>query len=114
MSNINNQTLDLNSIELVQDLDHEAAATVSGGAALELYKDSNFQNPIFFTDSGYSYIGDASNDQVSSIRVNEGTWAFYADANGQGTRSTLGPGEYPYTGSLDVGNDTISSFYRLS
>lgn len=31
MSHINNQTQDLNSIELVQDLDHEAAASVSGG-----------------------------------------------------------------------------------
>ncbi|MCC5669906.1 hypothetical protein LC653_40415 [Nostoc sp. CHAB 5784] len=36
MSHINNQTQDLYSIELVQDLDHEAAATVSGGA-LYLY-----------------------------------------------------------------------------
>ncbi|MEH2359041.1 beta/gamma crystallin-related protein [Nostoc sp.] len=114
MSNFNNQTQDLYSIELVQDLDHEVAASVSGGAALELYRDSDFQNPIFFTDGGYSYIGDASNDQVSSIRVNEGTWAFYSDANFQGTRSTLGPGEYPFTGNLDVGNDSISSFSRLS
>lgn len=32
MSNINNQTQDLYSIKLVQDLDHEDAATVSGGA----------------------------------------------------------------------------------
>ncbi|MBN4006263.1 hypothetical protein [Nostoc sp. LPT] len=32
MSHINNQTQDLYSIQLVQDLDHEAAATVSGGA----------------------------------------------------------------------------------
>jgi hypothetical protein len=32
MSNINNQAQDLYSIELVQDLDHEDAATVSGGA----------------------------------------------------------------------------------
>ncbi|MDZ7955803.1 MAG: hypothetical protein RMY16_18265 [Nostoc sp. DedQUE12b] len=34
MSNINNQTQDLYSIELVQDVDHEAAATVSGGALI--------------------------------------------------------------------------------
>ncbi|MEH1844370.1 MAG: hypothetical protein V7L25_05005 [Nostoc sp.] len=32
MSNINNQNQDLYSIELVQDFDDEAAATVSGGA----------------------------------------------------------------------------------
>ena len=32
MSHINNQTQDLYSMELVQDLDHEAAASVSGGA----------------------------------------------------------------------------------
>ncbi|MDZ7990745.1 MAG: peptidase inhibitor family I36 protein [Nostoc sp. EfeVER01] len=42
MSHINNQTQDLYSIELVQDLDHEAAATVSGGA-LRLYNGFNFQ-----------------------------------------------------------------------
>ncbi|MBN3873597.1 hypothetical protein [Nostoc sp. JL33] len=44
MSNIKNQTQDLYSIELVQDLDQEAAATVSGG---KLYLSGGYN------DTGY-------------------------------------------------------------
>ncbi|MDM9586275.1 MULTISPECIES: beta/gamma crystallin-related protein [unclassified Nostoc] len=114
MSNINNHGVDMNNDLLFQELSGEKAATIQGGYALELYQDANFQQPIFFTDSSYSYIGDTSNDQTSSIIINQGTWAFYTDADFQGTRITLGVGAYPYTGYLDVGNDTISSFYRLT
>ncbi|MEH2242813.1 beta/gamma crystallin-related protein [Nostoc sp.] len=112
MSNINNHGVDMNNDVLFQELSCEKAATIQGGYALEIYRDINFQNPIFFTDSDYSYIGNASNDQISSIRINQGNWAFYADANFKGTKITLGPGAYPFTGYLDIGNDTISSFER--
>ncbi|WP_414585621.1 beta/gamma crystallin-related protein [Scytonema sp. PCC 10023] len=111
MSNINNQTQDLYSIDAVQDLSHETAAAVSGGAALEVYDDSDFSNLLLQTNDGTPYVGDDANDRISSIVVNEGLWRFYTDPQFQGDFADLGPGLYPNIG-LGI-NDSITSFERI-
>ncbi|MEH2358487.1 beta/gamma crystallin-related protein [Nostoc sp.] len=113
MSNINNQTQDLYSIELVQDLDHETAAAVSGGAALELYDDSNFGNLLVQTNQGTGNVGDNVNDRITSIVVNEGTWRFFTDSQFRGVSADLGPGRYANIGLGIIPNDSISSFQRI-
>ncbi|MCC5647091.1 beta/gamma crystallin family protein [Nostoc sp. CHAB 5824] len=113
MSNINNQTQDLYSIELVQNLDHEDAATVSGGAALELYDGSNFRNQLVQTNNGTGNVGDRVNDRTTSIVVNEGVWRFYTDSQFQGVSADLGPGRYANIGLGIIPNDSITSFRRI-
>ncbi|MEH2046061.1 beta/gamma crystallin-related protein [Nostoc sp.] len=114
MSNINKHGVDMKNDLLFQELSCEKAATIQGGSALELYQDIDFQGPIIFTDSSSPYVGNLNNDQVSSIVVNEGIWTFYADANFQGTTITLGRGTYSDARTLNIGNDTISSFSRIA
>ncbi|WP_442938964.1 beta/gamma crystallin-related protein [Nostoc sp.] len=87
---------------------------MQGGSALELYQDTDFQGSIIFTDSSYSYVGNLNNDQVSLIVVNERIWTFYADANFQGMIITLGRRTYSDARTLNIGNDTISSFLRIA
>ncbi|WP_100902810.1 beta/gamma crystallin-related protein [Nostoc flagelliforme] len=41
-------------------------------------------------------------------------WTFYADANFQGTTITLDCGTYSDAKTLNIGNDTISSFSRIA
>ena len=55
---------------------------------------------------------DSLNDKVSSIIVVSGTWSFFRHAgyNGRYAR-TLGPGEYPWVGALDIQNDDMSSLH---
>lgn len=103
----------MNKDVLFQEFDDEKAATIQGGAALELYRDNDFQVPILFTNGSSSYVGDANNDQISSIIVNKGIWAFYADANFQGKKTIIGTGTFSSVGTFNIGNDTISSFKRI-
>ncbi|MBN3872809.1 MAG: beta/gamma crystallin-related protein [Nostoc sp.] len=113
MSNINNQTQDLYSIELVQDLDHEAAATVSGGASAQVFTDANFSGtPSTIFDYDVSLFDpNVFNDRISSIKVYSGQWTFWSDANYSGSGIILGPGEYSDLSKLNGGvyNDVISS-----
>ena len=113
MSNINNQIQDLYSIEAVQDLSHETAAAVSGGAALELYDDSNFRKLLVQTNDGTPNVGERVNDRITSIVVNEGVWRFYTDSQFRGVSADLGPGRYPNIGLGIIPNDSISSFRRI-
>ncbi|MEH2378317.1 MAG: beta/gamma crystallin-related protein [Nostoc sp.] len=119
MSQINNQTQDLYSIELVQDIDHEAAATCSGGAYdpdVILYRDAGAggANPLAVNASigdGLNYVGNDFNDVTSSFVIQRGTWSFYRDANYGGYEGTYGPGVYSSLPS-GIGDDSISSLYR--
>ena len=54
------------------------------------------------------YVGDHWNDQISSIRIYQGIWRFYIDANFEGGMMELGPGTYSWS-SGDMWNDSISS-----
>ncbi|WP_375473239.1 beta/gamma crystallin-related protein [uncultured Nostoc sp.] len=111
MSNINNQTQDLYSIELVQDLSHEAAAAVSGGADLELFDDDNFGKLLVQTNEGTGNVGNDVNDRISSIVVNAGVWRFWTDSQFRGLSADLEPGRYA---NIGVGfSDSITSFQRI-
>ncbi|MBN3944552.1 beta/gamma crystallin-related protein [Nostoc sp. NMS9] len=111
MSNINNQTQDFYSIELVQDLSYETAAAISGGAALELYNDSNFGKLLVQTNEGTGNVGNDVNDRITSIVVNEGVWRFFTDSQFRGLSADLGPGRYA---NIGLGfSDSITSFWRI-
>ncbi|MEH2415958.1 beta/gamma crystallin-related protein [Nostoc sp.] len=113
MSNINNQTQNLYSIELVQDLDHEAAATVTGGASAQVFTDANFSGtPSTIFDYDVSLFDpNVFNDRISSIKVYSGEWTFWSDANYSGSGLTFGPGEYSNIADYYGGkyNDVFSS-----
>jgi hypothetical protein len=106
MSHINNQTQDLYSIELVQDLDHEAAATVSGGA---LYLHNKKGKVVVLTgrdaDLG-APPGVDDFDNPSSYRITGNrNWYVYSGKNYTGRRYLLKAGT---KGNFTV-NSSISS-----
>jgi len=126
-SNINNQTQDLFALDTVQDLDNETAATCSGGDGflngpdpdVILYKDPNLQGESLgvnaATGDGIPNIGNAFNDQTSSILIKRGVWRFYQDVSyNQGNPPAnfvvLGPGNY----NLGANNDNITSLERIA
>ncbi len=113
MSNINNQTNNLYTIDTVQDLSQESAAAIQGGAAVELYADSNFRNRMVSTDRGTPNVGRGVNDRTTSIVINQGVWEFYTDTNYRGVSTRLGRGRYANIGLGTIPNDSISSFRRV-
>lgn len=113
MSNINNQTNNLYTIDTVQDLSQESAAAVQGGAALELYDDSNFRKRLVSTDASTRNVGNRVNDRITSIVVNQGVWQFFTDSQYRGVSVTLRPGRYANIGLGLIPNDSISSYRRV-
>ncbi|MBW4532863.1 MAG: beta/gamma crystallin family protein [Pleurocapsa minor HA4230-MV1] len=114
MSNINNKTQDLFALDTVQDLDNESAAAIQGGAAVELFADSNFRKSMVKTDEGSANVGDGVNDRTTSIIINSGKWRFYTDSNFRGVSTTLGVGRHANVGLGSIPNDSITSFRRIS
>ncbi|MEH2407806.1 hypothetical protein [Nostoc sp.] len=106
MSNINNQTQDLYSIELVQDLDQEAAATVSGGT-LYISKGYNGTDGEIGLSKGYTDLGSYKN-KVSWYKVTGyKNWYAYTGKNYTGKEYTLYAGTQ---GNLDGNaNNNIES-----
>ncbi|MBE9106897.1 hypothetical protein IQ229_18785 [Nostoc cf. edaphicum LEGE 07299] len=91
MSHINNQTQDLYSIDLVQDLDQEAAATVSGGALI-LYSHTGASRIITSSDKNLGAPPGVANfnNVASSYRVtNNQLWYGYTGLHYTGTRFLL-------------------------
>lgn len=114
MSNINNHRVDMNNDVLFQEISVENAAIIQGGAVVTLYNDINFGGDALGSDTEISDLSfTAYNDKASSINITEGTWAFYTDANYQGTSVTLNPGSYSWVENVGLPNDTISSFRRI-
>ena len=64
-------------------------------AAVELDNDSNFREKLVETNSDTANVGDAVNDRVTSIIINEGTWRFFTDSQFRGVSADLGSGRYP-------------------
>jgi hypothetical protein len=67
---------------------------------------------------GWTSIGDHWNDQVSSIIIHKGFWAFYQDVNFNqiagggntgGFHVGLNAGGYPFVGDVGILNDAITS-----
>lgn len=113
MSNINNKTQDLFALDIIQDLDNESAAAIQGGAAVELFNDSNFRKPIVKTNRGTRNVGERANDRTTSIIINSGKWRFYTDSNFRGVSTDLGRGRYANIGLGRIPNDSITSFKRI-
>ncbi|MEH2001685.1 hypothetical protein [Nostoc sp.] len=92
MSNIKNQTQDLHSIELVQDLDHEAAATVSGGA-LDLSSLRNGEGSRLNNLTGrFSSLGSFNNIASWYEVTGNRNWYAWTGRNFTGTRYLLRAG----------------------
>ncbi|MCC5632166.1 hypothetical protein [Nostoc sphaeroides] len=92
MSHINNQTQDLYSIELVQDLDHEASATISGGG-LDLSTSYNGKGDrVDDLTKGYSSLGYFNNKVSWYELTGKKDWYAYTGKNFTGTRYLLKAG----------------------
>jgi hypothetical protein len=116
MSKINNQSNSLYSIECVQDISLESAATYSGGALettdVTLYSESDALGYQFGSNQK---IEDLSvfgfDDATGSIFVsNDQTWRFYENANFEGNFIDVGPGEFVNADDFGM---TISSFQAI-
>jgi hypothetical protein len=96
MSN-NQQLQNLFALDLVQDLDNESAAAVSGGKTVPdvvLYSKRNRQGKSLKVNDGIADLSQDNFDDIStSVVVNSGTWRFYTEPNFKGQ-------------SIDVESDT--------
>jgi hypothetical protein len=61
----------------VEELDNEVAATIQGGADLEVYRHVNAKDLLGTFNFGSSTLSSNANNQISSVRVNAGRWRFY-------------------------------------
>ncbi|MHC5935783.1 hypothetical protein [Nostoc sp.] len=92
MSNINNQTKDLYSIEFVQDLDQETSASVSGGA-LVLTTDAGGEGTRR-TFTGLNRSLGSFNNITSWYEVTGNRdWVVYTGRNFSGIARRLGAGK---------------------
>ncbi|MBW4668772.1 MAG: beta/gamma crystallin family protein [Cyanomargarita calcarea GSE-NOS-MK-12-04C] len=96
MSNISNQSQDLYAIKAVQDLSHESAASVSGGADVTLYDCTKFKGASREINEGQTRLGDFDNRTSSVVvdgKINKKVWRFYALPNYKGASFDVGPGQ---------------------
>lgn len=98
MTHINTQSLDLFAIDSVQDLSHEAAATVSGGAVVAdvvLWDRQIGKGRSFSTNKAIPDLRKVGfNNIASAVQVtNNQKWAFYDLPNFKGKVEIVGPDE---------------------
>ncbi|MEH2251855.1 hypothetical protein [Nostoc sp.] len=106
MSNINNQTQDLYSIESVQDLDHEDAATVSGGSLdLSDLRNGKGRRLNNLTRS-YATLGSFNNKATWYDVKGPRSWFAWSGKNFTGQRFLLKAGT---KGNLRFSNNNIES-----
>jgi len=118
-----NKKLDIANIAGIEEINDTIAANCNGGFDIELFFDSGFPstsgNDGLGADNSQNNLADTSlvtnvNNQVSSVRVNEGTWRLYGNAFFGGTSVEVGPGEYNQSFLTNNGlNDNISSILRI-
>ncbi|MEH2224453.1 beta/gamma crystallin-related protein [Nostoc sp.] len=103
MSNINNHGVSMNNIELsphLQELTCEQAATIQGGAKIQVFTGENFTGKSLIVTGDRAgtqrqFTGKFDNS-ISSIKVLSGVWDFRTNRNGKGGLGiTLSPGKYP-------------------
>jgi hypothetical protein len=114
MSKINNQSKSLYNIEFMEDISHESAAAISGGADVVLYSKENFGgNPLEVNEAVSDLSLSSFDDITSSIRVNnDQTWRFYDLANYKGDYIDVGPGES--LAKLEELNNDIESLKSIT
>jgi hypothetical protein len=87
MSN-NQQIQNLFALDLVEDLDNESAAAVSGGQTVSdvvLYSKENQQGKPLEVNNKIADLSKFNFDNISSsVVVNSGTWELYTKPNFQG------------------------------
>jgi Beta/Gamma crystallin len=116
MTKINKQSISLYNVKAVEDIDHESAAAISGGAVtvtdVTLYSESNKQGFRFPSNKKIEDLTEFGfNDATGSITVsNDKTWRFYEDANFGGEFIDVEPGQSVNAG--DFGKK-ISSFEAI-
>ncbi|MEH2358490.1 hypothetical protein [Nostoc sp.] len=93
MSNINNQTQDLYSIELVQDLDQETSATVSGGALVLSSNARGEGTRRTFSAARNRSLGSFNNIASWYEVTGKRDWFVYTGQNFSGRRLRLGAGK---------------------
>ena len=83
-----------------------------------VFWDRDFEGPSWRENLDVHYVGDDWNDQISSIIVISGTWAFFEhkefNRDTPGTHIELTPGYYSFVEFLGMANDSISSFRPIS
>lgn len=120
MVNSSNQEKELHLLSDVEDLPFDAAASIQGGAAMELYRHPNLKGDRLaaFDGGGVRSMSGNANNQATSVRIEEGRWQFF-DLPGWpsifgrpiGRAVTLGRGTYDFRSfKLD---DRVSSFRRV-
>ncbi len=101
MSNLNDKFNALYSIDAVQDLTNENAASISGGRSdVTIYDGKNFtpgMNGVKTSNEGIKDLRLINfNDKTSSLKVdgvvNKKVWRFYENANFQGRSIDVKPG----------------------
>lgn len=78
------------------------------GCDVTIYQHAQFAGAARRFTGNVPWVGDAWNDQVSSIVVSAGVWQFFEHARYEGAVMTLRPGSVGFVG--DRWNDQISSF----
>lgn len=116
MTKIDNQSKSLYNIVVVEDIDHESAAAISGGALkatdVTLYSESDLYGAQFSSNKKIEDLTEFGfNDATGSITIrNDKAWRFYEDVNFGGKYIDVGPGQSVNTGDFGM---KISSFKAL-
>jgi hypothetical protein len=116
MSKINNQSNSLYSVEFVQDISHETAASYSGGAVtvtdVTLTSEPSNQGFSFNSNKGIEDLSEYGFDDATQfIAVNNNkTWRFYEDTNFQGDYIDVAPDTAMNVGEFGL---SISSFKAI-
>ena len=84
------------------------ARAQGAGCDVTIYQHAQFAGAARRFTGDVPWVGDAWNDQVSSIVISAGVWQFFQHARYEGVVMTLRPGAVGYVG--DRWNDQISSF----
>lgn len=70
----------------------------------------HFEGDSWRTNLGWSYVGDAWNNRISSLIVVSGTWLFCELTDFGGWGKELGPGYVWFVPDAGIPDDQISSF----
>jgi hypothetical protein len=77
------------------ELDDEVAAAIQGGSDLEVYRHANQKDWLGGFNFGKDKLSSNADNQISSIKVNAGRWAFFDKSNYLGASWTVSkPGNY--------------------
>lgn len=101
----------ISSMQLVSS--DSSGSSGSSGSLITVYLDVNYGgSSITVSDSIYDLIPRGLNDQISSVRIQSGTWQLCSDVGYRGNCRTLSTGSYSDLSGLGL-QDNISSIQRI-